>query len=208
TRAALLGLGRGDLLGCLGAGREHGDTLLRHLDEPAADRDAGRATAAGVADHAGLQRGEQRRVPAEERDHDLAARADALSRVRRHDRARRRDDRQAQRDQAAAFRCSLFARASSTPPTFRNACSGTSSILPSRISPKLLIVSAIFTYLPGMPVNCSATKFGWPRNFWILRARETTSLSSSESSSMPRIAMMSWSSLYFCSTCCTPRATR
>jgi low temperature requirement protein LtrA len=45
------------------------------------------------------------------------------------------------------------------------------------------------------PVNCSATKNGCDRKRWILRARLTMSLSSSESSSMPRIAMMSCSSL-------------
>ena len=40
-----------------------------------------------------------------------------------------------------------------------------------------------------------ATKNGCDRNLWILRARDTASLSSSESSSMPRIAMMSCRSL-------------
>ena len=32
------------------------------------------------------------------------------------------------------------------------------------ISSKLRIVSAIFVYLPGLPVNCSATKNGWLKN--------------------------------------------
>ena len=41
----------------------------------------------------------------------------------------------------------------------------------------------------------TSTKNGCDRNFWILRARDTASLSSSDSSSMPRIAMMSWRSL-------------
>ena len=42
---------------------------------------------------------------------------------------------------------------------------------------------------------------------WSLRALATVILSSSESSSIPRMAMMSWRSLYLCSTCWTPRAT-
>jgi len=48
---------------------------------------------------------------------------------------------------------------------------------------------------PGEPVKVSATSKGCDRKRSILRARATVSLSSSESSSMPRIAMMSWSAL-------------
>ena len=44
---------------------------------------------------------------------------------------------------------------------------------------------------PGEPVKTSATWKGCDRKRWILRARETVSLSSSLSSSMPRMAMMS-----------------
>src|SRR6185437_4325512 len=80
-------------------------------------------------------------------------------------------------------------------PFRKNARSGTSSCLPSMISSKPRIVSAIGTYAPGVPVNCSATKNGWERKRSILRARWTVSLSSSESSSIPRMAMMSCSSL-------------
>ena len=47
----------------------------------------------------------------------------------------------------------------------------------------------------AMPVNCSATWNGCERKRWILRARATVSLSSSDSSSMPRMAMMSCRSL-------------
>ena len=64
-----------------------------------------------------------------------------------------------------------------------------------RIILKPRMVSSILTYLPGAPVNCSATKNGWLMKRSAFRARLTTSLSSSESSSMPRMAMMSWSSL-------------
>jgi hypothetical protein len=53
------------------------------------------------------------------------------------------------------------------------------------ISMKPRIVSSSFTYLPGVPVKASATKNGCERKRCTLRARWTTSLSSSESSSMP-----------------------
>jgi hypothetical protein len=50
-----------------------------------------------------------------------------------------------------------LAFASSIPPTYRNACSGRSSTLPSMMSEKLLSVSSSLTYFPSMPVNCWAT---------------------------------------------------
>src|SRR5712692_8757231 len=52
-----------------------------------------------------------------------------------------------------------------------------------------------WTYLPSWPVKFFATLNGCERKRWIFLARETASLSSGESSSMPRIAMMSRSSL-------------
>ena len=69
------------------------------------------------------------------------------------------------------------------------------------------MVSSTGTYLPSSPVNCTATENGCDRNLCTLRARLTTSLSSSDNSSIPRIAMISCSSLYFCKISCTPRAT-
>jgi hypothetical protein len=51
------------------------------------------------------------------------------------------------------------------------------------------------TSLPWIPVKISATWKGCDMKRWILRARSTVSLSSSESSSMPRMAIMSWSDL-------------
>ena len=51
------------------------------------------------------------------------------------------------------------------------------------------------TSTPAVPVKTSATWKGWLRKRWILRARATVNLSSSESSSMPRMAMMSCSDL-------------
>jgi len=63
------------------------------------------------------------------------------------------------------------------------------------MSLKPRMVSLTSTYLPGAPVKVWATKKGCERKRWILRARLTTSLSSSLNSSMPRMAMMSWSDL-------------
>src|ERR1035438_7927756 len=87
------------------------------------------------------------------------------------------------------------------------ACSGMASCLPSMISLKLRTVSATFTYAPEMPVKTSATWNGCDRKRCTLRARATVVLSSSESSSMPRIAMMSCRSLYRCRIFFTPWAT-
>src|SRR6185436_91470 len=83
----------------------------------------------------------------------------------------------------------------SMPPFMKKADSGNSSWSPSMTSRNERTVSSVETYCPGVPVNASATWNGcdWKRS--TLRARCTVTLSSSESSSMPRIAMMSWSSL-------------
>merc|ERR1711936_1038070 len=51
------------------------------------------------------------------------------------------------------------------------------------------IVSAIGTSLPGLLVNTSATWKGWDKNL------STLILSSSDNSSIPRIAMISWRDL-------------
>ena len=56
------------------------------------------------------------------------------------------------------------------PPTRKNACSGRWSYSPSQMPLNEAIVSSTGTYLPSMPVNCSATKNGWDRNRW-MRAR-------------------------------------
>jgi len=58
-----------------------------------------------------------------------------------------------------------------------------------------LIVSSKLTYLPGEPVKISATKNGCDKNRSTLRARATTNLSSSDNSSIPRIAIISYNSL-------------
>lgn len=59
------------------------------------------------------------------------------------------------------------------------------------------IVSFNSTYFPGLPVNTSATKNGCDKNLSIFLARATTSLSASDNSSIPRIAIISCKSLYF-----------
>ena len=56
-----------------------------------------------------------------------------------------------------------FSNASSMEPTKRNALSGRLSHSPSRIMRKPRSVSLRGTYLPGMPVNCSATEKLWDR---------------------------------------------
>uniref|UniRef100_A0A1I8GZM3 BHLH domain-containing protein n=1 Tax=Macrostomum lignano TaxID=282301 RepID=A0A1I8GZM3_9PLAT len=88
-------------------------------------------------------------------------------------------------------RRSALPTASSMPPTMKKATSGRWSSSPDRIFLKPLIVSFSGTSLPSWPVNTSAIWKGCDRKRWILRARETVRRSSSDSSSMPRMAMMS-----------------
>jgi hypothetical protein len=63
---------------------------------------------------------------------------------------------------------------------------------------KPLIQSAKDTYFPGEPVNTSATKNGCDKKRSILRARATANLSSSYNSSIPKLAILSCTSFYFC----------
>src|SRR5580698_9684463 len=79
--------------------------------------------------------------------------------------------------------------------TIEEAASGRWSYLPWHRSRKPLIVSARSTNLPGEPVKTSATWKGCDRKRSTLRARATVILSSSDNSSMPRMAMMSCSDL-------------
>ena len=58
------------------------------------------------------------------------------------------------------YACLAFSNTSSMPPANKNADSGISSYLPSRISLKPRMVSLIGTYLPCIPVNFSATEKG------------------------------------------------
>src|SRR5688500_2536946 len=149
---------------------------------------------------------EQRGVTREDADVAVDPVADHFGGLSGPHLALRRDDVHLERHYAASrvFACST---ASSIPPTRKNACSGRWSYSPSQSALKDAIVSSIGVYLPGRPVNCSATKNGCDRNRWILRDRETINLSSSESSSIPRIAMMCWRSRYRWRISWTRRAT-
>ena len=71
---------------------------------------------------------------------------------------------------------------------------------------ELRMVSDRATSLPGVLVNCSATWKGWLRNFLDLARGLTTIFVFFESSSMPRMAMMSWSS-FSCRMRCVATAT-
>ena len=73
----------------------------------------------------------------------------------------------------------------------KNACSGKWSYSPSASFLNASMVSSSGTNEPSRPVNALATKVFCERNRWMRRARLTRILSSSDSSSMPRIAMMS-----------------
>src|SRR5438445_8973131 len=88
-----------------------------------------------------------------------------------------------------------FSWASSIPPTMKKACSGKWSYSPWVRALNEAMVSSTGVYFPGLPVNCSPTKNGCDRKRSIFRARPTITLSSSDSSSTPRMAMMSWRSL-------------
>ncbi len=66
---------------------------------------------------------------------------------------------------------------------------GCHRITPSKIFLNPRIVSFSGTYWPFIPVNCSATEKLWIINLCTLRALDTVSLSSSESSSIPMMAI-------------------
>ena len=51
------------------------------------------------------------------------------------------------------------------------------------------------TYFPSDPVKTSATWKGCDKNHWILRALATVNLSSSDNSSIPKMAMISCNDL-------------
>jgi hypothetical protein len=74
--------------------------------------------------------------------------------------------------------------------TYKIACSGKSSNSPFNNILKPLIVSSKLTYSPGEPVKISATKNGCDKKRSTLRARATVKRSSSDNSSIPRIAII------------------
>src|SRR3954451_2053349 len=198
-------------------GARHG-LVRRDVQEAAVDDRAGLAALDQHAERADRELDKQRRVATEDADLAVDATRDELLDVACPDLADRRDDvhldghqrrlrvgcvRPSEAPASICFACSTD---SSIPPTRKNACSGRWSYSPSHRALNDAIVSSTGVYLPGRPVNCSATKNGCDRNRWILRARETITLSSSASSSIPRIAMMSCKSLYRCRISCTRRA--
>src|SRR5699024_6015159 len=158
------------------------------------------------------------RTGAEDRQGGLHLRQDAHRAVdRRHDDLRglpgpdgavRGDEGDLERTHAPSswsMRC-WFSSTMSMPPTLKNACSVMWSNSPSQMPLKPSMVSFSGTSEPSTPVNCFARWVFCERNCWIRRARETVTLSSSESSSTPSIAMMSCSSLLRWRICFTRTA--
>src|SRR5258708_30951942 len=203
-----LGLGLIDLVGLLGGIGEDHDPIGSHVHEPAEDRQRRFDAALLDAQLARPERRDERSVVWQDADVPFARGYDDHVDVVLQDGALGRDDLEPDRHQAEDFAIvSAFSRACSIVPTLKKACSGRSSCLPSSTSLKLRTVSATFTYTPSRPVNCLATNSGWARNRWIFRARPTRTLSSSDSSSTPRLPTMSWRSLYRWSTPSAPPAT-
>src|SRR5262249_24648852 len=170
------------------------DALAAHLHIARPDRKRVRGGAATQAQDPGFRRAKKWDVSRQHAElANLAGRGDLVG-VAGVGLALGCDDLDPHCDSASSFLA--FSRTSAMLPTRWNARSSvTSSSLPSRISLAPATDSATGTSLPARPVNCSATKNGCDMKRCSLRARETVSLSSSESSSMPRIAMMSCRSL-------------
>src|SRR5918994_7424753 len=124
------------------------------------------------------------------------ARYIVAQRIPVHRPATRRDPTMCASAQAASLEA--FSSAVSMFPTMWNACSGRWSYSPLQIPSKDSSVSESGTNTPGCPVKASAANMFCDRNRCNRRARFTVILSSSDSSSMPRIAMMSCRSLYRC----------
>src|SRR6476619_2560910 len=170
--------------------RHDADLIVHDLEEPALDAEA---CARAEPKIAFAEQGHHRCMPAEDAHLAVERRGDDGIRRPLEQHRFRRDDRDGQHDQPCSFLA--FSTTSSMPPAMKNACSGRLSNSPATRRSNELIVSSSFTYLPGMPVNCSATEKGCDMKRCRRRARPTIFLSSSESSSLPRMAMMSWSSL-------------
>src|SRR6185369_16685018 len=135
------------------------------------------------------ERGHERRVVGQDPELALAAGDRHGIDLARVGEALRRDDLEMEGHQDSSL--AAFSRTSSMVPARKKACSGRVSVLPSRISLNDATVSLTGTYLPALPVKTSPTKNGWLMKRWRRRARATVALSSSDSSSIPRIAMMS-----------------
>src|SRR6202022_4089573 len=167
--------------------------IVQNLHEPAAYGETG-SRAVPEAQLAVAEQCHERRMAREDANLSIESRRHNGVRLALEEHSFRRDHRDLEH-YALASRCAA-STTPSMPPCMKNACSGYWSNSPATRRSNEEIVSSSFTYCPLMPVNCSATANGCDMKRWILRARPTTSLSSSDNSSMPRIAMMSCSSLY------------
>ena len=104
------------------------------------------------------EKGHHRRVTREDADLTVERRGDDGIRRPLEQHRFRRDDRDGEHDQPCSFLA--FSTTSSMPPAMKNACSGRLSNSPATSRSIDEIVSSSFTYLPGIPVNCSATENG------------------------------------------------
>src|SRR5262249_35946178 len=169
--------------------------VVGHGQEPAADRGAHRVgVVAEDLDQAALgQHAEHRRMTGQHPDVALRGLGDHRPGLAGPQLAVRHHQRYSKGHRSSSL---AFFSTSSIPPTMWNACSGRLSTSPALLALNDEIVSSIGVKAPGWPVNCSATYIGWDRNRSIRLARCTVILSSSPSSSTPRMAMMSCSSRY------------
>jgi hypothetical protein len=148
---------------CLGhgAGRLGNDAhdVVRHLKETAIDLEAARAAFDTLeSQHTATEESHERSMPGQHTNLAVEGRGYDGRHTPVEQHPLRRDDRGVH-DQARNR--SAFAIASSMPPHMKNACSGSESNSPLTSRSKEEIVSSSLTYLPGMPVNCSATAKGW-----------------------------------------------
>src|SRR6185437_3288854 len=190
--------------------RQNGEPRGGHICETAAHVEHQRLVAVVGLHPAFPQRGHERRVAEEHAEVALGARRVDLVDLAREQLALRRDQREVQLGghYASAAMRSALATTSSMPPTSRKALSGRWSYSPSQTALNERMVSSSETKMPGMLLNATATCSGCERNWVMRRARATICLSSSLSSSMPRMAMMSFSDLYCCRISWTRRAVR
>src|SRR5215203_3607947 len=165
--------------------RHDSDVVIDHLKKPAFDVESLLATRSAKPKRALSEQRHHRSVILQNSNLSVERRRNDRRNLAVEQNALRRDHRDLQHQPCAAILLA-FSMTSSIPPAMKNACSGSVSNSPATRRSNDEIVSSSFTYLPGMFVNCSATANGWDMKRWRRRARPTTSLSSSESSSIPR----------------------
>ncbi len=136
-----------DLIGQLGNVRQDDHLVVRHLDEPAVHRERLLAATGEYQPHGPRrERAEELRVTGEERDVAAAAGAQddhvGLTGV---EHLLRRDELHLERHAQLSEIVLALASTDSTPPTLKNACSGTSSRSPLHSASKLSTVSSTGT---------------------------------------------------------------